>query len=228
MNPNSSIFYTLLASLPAMPADYRQPHVPISRPRLENRLSMLDDESLAFVDRLFSLLAFDTSAAEQCDPKRQALYTRIVQAMPDQAIQELVDLLIDATDIAAALRARLQKKEPPAMLGRYSDHIKRHWRHPQFNLGLRFSWINTVGQLLKNERVVQAETVLYQALWQQLRRHGGRHHFSLPALITYLIQWHLIGRWSMREEKAGTKRFTSLLDEAMNGYDTLFETAAAN
>jgi len=227
MTPDANIFYTLLTSLPAMPADFRQPHLPISRPRLEDRLSMLDRDSLAFVDLLFSLMAFDTSAAEHCDPERQVLFEKIHEAMPDQAIRRQIDFLIDSWDIAAALRARQHKKQPPLMLGQYAGHIRRFWQHPQFNLGLRFTWINTVVQLLKNDRIVQAENEIYQAVWQMVRQQTEQHYFSMSALITYLIQWHLISRWSARDEKTGAKRFTSLLAEAIDGYDTLFEIAPA-
>lgn len=228
MTPNTGTYYTLLASLPTMPADYRQPHVPISRPRLEDRLAMLDEENRLLVDLLFALMAFDTSAAAQCDPEKRALHERLIAAMPDQATREPVELWIDAMDIAAAHRARQQKKEPPAMLGSYADHIKRHWQHPQFNLGLRCSWIAKVGQRLENAQIVQAEDAVYQAIWQQLRRYGERHYFSLPALVTYLIQWHLVSRWAVRDKKIGADRFTSLLHEAINGHDALFNTAAAS
>ncbi|MEJ2689898.1 MAG: DUF2764 family protein [Deltaproteobacteria bacterium] len=186
---------------------------------------MLDEESRGIVDLLFSFIAFDTSEAKVCDPKRLALYKKLRKAIPDQT-EELVALLIDAADIAAALRARHQKKEPPAMLGSYADHIKRHWQHPQFRLGLRFPWINTVGQLLNNGQIFQAEDEIYQAVWQLIRRQGERHHFSLAALIAYLIQWQLVSRWSAREEKIGAKRFTSLLEEVIDGYDTLFGSAS--
>lgn len=223
----SGIYYTLLTSLPAMPKDFRQAHVPISWPRLEDRLAMLDEESRETVDLLFSLMAFDTSEAKKCDLKRQALYIRLREVIPDQT-KELIDLLIDAADITAALRARHRKKEPPAMLGSYADHIKRHWQHPQFQLGRRFTWINTVGQLLKNEQIFQAEDEIYQAMWQFLRRHDEPHYFSLAALITYLIQWQLVDRWSAREEKTGAKRFTSLLEEVIDGYDTLFGSPSSN
>lgn len=228
MNPNASIYYTLIASLPAMPTDFRQPHVPISRPRLEDRLSMLDSESLAFVELLFSLMAFDTSAAEHCDPVRRSLFEKLIETQPNQATRHLIDLLFDSWDIAAAIRARQHNKKPPPMLGQYADHIRRFWQHPQFNLGLRFSWINKVDQRLKNGEIVQAENEIYQAVWQLLRRQAEQYPFTLAALVTYLIQWHLVSRWSVRDEKIGINRFTSLLEEAIDGYDTLFENATAN
>lgn len=222
MNVSSDIYYTLLASLPAMPTDYRQPHTPISWLRLEGRLAILDKDTRKLVNSLFSLMNFDTSEAGRIDRKNQELYRQLTETMTDSQQRELLDLLIDTRDIVAALRARRQQQPPPPMLGNYAVHIKWNWHQADFRLGLRFPWINPVRHFLDNDQISKAEDRIFHALWQEVRRHGERHHFSLPALIAYLLQWHLVSTWSARDEKRSRQRFTKLLEEAVNGYDALF------
>lgn len=220
MNSASNTYYTLLASLPAMPADYRQPHVPISWPRLEDRLAMLDHEPREFVALLFALMDFDTSEAARSDTKQKAIYQKLAGAVTDEQLRELIDLFVDARDIVAALRARHQQQPPPSMLGNYAGHIKRNWQQPDFRLGLRFTWVNDVRHFLDSGQVSQAENALTVTIWRHLRRHGEGHNFSLPALVVYLMQWHLVSGWSARDAKIGMQRFTTFLGEATNGYDS--------
>jgi len=216
-------YYTLVSSLPGLPAEYEQLHVPISRPRLEDRLQSVEQETRQFIDLLLLLLSFDSNPREESGKKAQARYAELSGSIDDRQIRKLFATVIDVRDLLAALRARILEQEPPHFLGAYGPRIRRNWHHLDFRLGHRFPWIQEVARHLANNRILAAEKKMSQICWSELRRLGQRHHFTLRALLTYLLRWLIIRHWADRNLERGQKRFSTLLDETMNGYGRLFD-----
>jgi len=206
-----------------MPADFEQPHLPLSEPRLEGRLNALDEATRQYIDGIFLLLSFDGGERGASDNKSHQRYSEICATSSDGQLREMLSAVIDVRDIVAALRCRQADRETPPLLGDYGPHIKRNWHQADFRLGLRFPWITDVKRHLENNEILSAEKLIAAATWQRLRHLGQQHHFTLRALLAYLLQWILVRNWATRDPEHGKKRFSALLDEAMNGHGRLFE-----
>jgi len=223
MLDGSTPYYTLLTALPQMPADFEQMHLPVSGPRLEDRLDTLDEATRNYLNGIFLLLSFDGNERGATEKMMHQRYTETSETSHDGWLRQFLAAVIDVRDIVAALRCRKAGLDPPMLLGKYGPHIKRNWHLADFRLGLRFPWIIEVKRNLENNEILAAERRLSAATWLRLRRISQQHHFTLRALLGYLLQWLLVRNWAERNLELGKKRFTTLLDEAMNGNGRLFD-----
>jgi hypothetical protein len=70
-------YYTLVASLPALPPRWDVDRLPISRVRLEDRLSLLEPADAAVVDRLRAWLSWDRRHVGRSDEDLVREYERL-------------------------------------------------------------------------------------------------------------------------------------------------------
>ncbi|MCB2182414.1 MAG: DUF2764 domain-containing protein [Desulfobulbaceae bacterium] len=212
---NLNQYQTLICSLPRLPADFEQPHVPISRPRLENRRQMLDEQD---VEMLKTLERFWRWEGARDDEKPQALYEKLVEMSPDPGVLECVNVLADIRMLTAAVRSRIMKKKIDVQVGRWGAHIVRNWEVPDFGLSLRFPWLTEFRNLLENRQYTKAERKVCRIAWQEMAKVADHHYFDLPAFISYIVRWDLIRQWAVRDHDRGLERFNTLVEEAIGDY----------
>jgi hypothetical protein len=216
-------YYTLLAGLPPMPVDYELHYFPISRIRLEDRLGILEEEAGKFVETIIALLDFETTDSAISEAKANALFTKASEGIDDQDLKDILAVVINVRDIVAALRARKLDRPFPSLLGEYKKHIHRNWNRTDFRLGQRFSWIMELHYYIEGDEILAAERKISAIIWSEVHRRGERHFFTLHALLAYLIQWQIADGWAARDLEKGKKRFGTLLEETLKGYEKLFE-----
>jgi hypothetical protein len=206
---------TLICSLPRLPGDFEQPYLPISRPRLESRLSMLTEAEQEIIKLLERFWRWE---ATPVDENPQELYTELLRRCSAPGLRECLEVLADIRLLSVALRARKAGKKIDAPLGRWGPTVLRNWELPDFGLGLRFPWLAEIETFLNKRQYLRAERKVCQTVWQEMSRIADRHYFDLAFIFTYLVRWDLINRWAVRDPKEALGRFNTLVKEVIGTY----------
>ena len=105
-------YYTLIASLPPLPAHFDVERTPVSRPRLRHLLKQLADDDADTVRQLASFFSWDRQLIDQTDEDIRRRY-EVLMHNRQPLIRELVNHRINVRTIVAALRRRRDGLEPP-------------------------------------------------------------------------------------------------------------------
>lgn len=213
-------YYTLVASLPALPPHFDVERTPISRPRLRQLLKQLTEEDAETIHQLSSFFRWDRQLIDWNDDDIQKRYEELMQNR-HALIREIVNLRINVRTIVAALRLRKDGLPPPTAAGELVDPIRRHWKEPTFGLGLRYRWIEPFFERMYAGEVVAADRVLFEFTWQTWSRLAAQYTFSFEAIPLYMARWEIIDRWTSLDETVGRTRFDQLAEEALGDYAAL-------
>ena len=216
-------YFTLLASLPAIPRDFKEPPLPISEPRLRNRLGMLTSEDAHILSQLATFLRWERQPREQTDADFACAYERIRAELDNPLCREIVEFLMDIRFLTAAQRCRRQEKPPMTCLGRWGHHIRSHWDAPGFGLLARYPWLDTLEQLWDEQQVMAAEQLLTEVMWNFLLQLADRYYFDFEAVMVYLARWDIINNWLSHDPEEGRQRFDELTEEALGDYAAIFD-----
>ncbi len=211
-------YYMLLASLPHMPRTFDVEHVPISRLRLEQRLRMLSARDAGTVEQVQRFWLWDRQHAERTDQEVREEYDRLMTAIRNPLVRNIIAFRMDVRTITSALRRRRLGMAPPEGVGRWVDQIHRHWDHPDFRLIREHPWIPALKADMEANVPLQAERRLLQVTWNRWTRLSDDYHFSFEALLLYLARWEIVDRWTRRNEQLGCRRFETLLTEALGAH----------
>ena len=214
-------YYTLVASLPHLPAHFDVQRPPITWPRLEKRLAILGDEHACVLQQLTDFLSWDRQPLDRTEQEVIAAYDRLRETISNPLVLELVDLRIDIRTIVSGLRRRRDGKGPPEGVGRLVDTIRRNWQHPQFSLQRKHPWIEEFSRRMLAEEAEAAERLLLEVTWSVWSRMAGEYTFSFEAVLLYLARWSIVRRWTSRDAKAGKERFDRLIEETLGEYASL-------
>lgn len=216
-------YYTLIASLPALPKSFEADRVPITSPRLEQRLKMLSPKDAEVVGRLRAFLLWDRERLHRTDEEVIPYYEELLATIANPLARQIVGLRMDVRTIMSGLRRRRRGLLPPPGVGQWVDHIRRNWQHPDFRLGWRHPWIAEVDGLLGTTDLLAIQRMLLTVAWNRWKREAERHDpFSFESLLLYLASWEMINRWSNMDAPVGRKRFEELLTESLNEYAQLY------
>lgn len=216
--PTSTSYYMLIASLPHMPRSFEVEQLPISRIRLEQRLALLNDRDRAVVEQMQSFLHWDRQHPERTDTEVQAEFDRLMNSVANPLVREIISHRMDVRTITSGLRRRRLDLEPPDAVGRYVEHICRHWSHPNFRLAREHPWISTFRQHLEANEPRQAERQLLLATWNRWVQLADDFYFSFETILLYLARWEIVDRWTRLNETQGRQRFESLLTETLGDH----------
>ena len=195
-------YYTLIASLPALPAQFPPDRSPITWRRLEERLKMLEDEDAAALARLVDFLAWDRQPSETTH----------------SVVREIVDVRIDMRTIISGLRRRRLGWGPPPGAGRWVDHIRRRWNEPQFGLQARYPWIEELDRLLAAGQMLAAEKLILTTSWSIWSRAAADARFTFGAVLLYVARWSVVNRWACQNAVAGQERFDQSVATLVQDY----------
>jgi hypothetical protein len=214
-------YYTLIASLPHLPAHFDVERPPISRPRLNQRLKELDERDAKVIQQLANFLAWDRQTLERSEQNVIDDYERLRQEIHHPVVREIVDHRINMRTIVGALRRRRNGQDPPRGVGRLVQPIRNRWKEPQFGLQTRYRWIEPFEQCMLNGDAVAAERHLYEFTWRTYSRMADRFTFTFEAVLLYLARWSIVDRWTSRSREAGLARFDQLLEETLGEFNRL-------
>ncbi|MEM8667832.1 MAG: DUF2764 family protein [Planctomycetota bacterium] len=213
-------YYTLIASLPTLPAHFEVARAPISAPRLRQLLRQLTDEDHETLHQLHHFFAWDRQVIDASDEEIQKRYEALMQNK-QSVIREIVNHRINVRTVVAGLRRRRDGLGPPEAAGELVDQISRRWQDPTFGLGRRFPWIERFADRMVQGEAVEADRVLFEFTWQTWSRLAARYNFSFEAIPLYVARWEIIDRWTSRDEDAGLLRFQQLTRNALGDYASL-------
>lgn len=207
---------TLLCSLPPLPVDFEQPHVPLSWPRMESRVRMLDPHEIKLLGTLADFWRWEF-AQHSRQPSR--LYEKLLEmSNGNDGLRQCLMVLADIRMLTVAVRAKAMEMRLDTAVGRWGDHVRRNWQVPDFGLSRRFPWLTDYGRHVEQKRYTEAERKACQVIWREMARVADYHSFDLAAIIAYLVRWELISRWAARDGAAGRQRFNTLVEEAIGDY----------
>lgn len=213
-------YYTLVASLPALPSHFDVERTPLSRPRLRQLLKQLSDEDADTVHQLSSFFRWDRQLIAWSDEDVKKRYDDLMQNK-QPVIRQIINHRINVRTLVSGLRRRRDRLDPPSAVGELVGTIRRNWNEPTFGLGRRFPWIEPFSQRMAQGETVAAERVLFEASWQIWSRMAAHYTFSFEAIPLYIAKWEIVDRWTSRDIPTGRKRFEQLTQEALGEYAAL-------
>ena len=217
----SRSYYTLIASLPALPPSFEVERDPITRPRLAQRLKLLEPEDVAALDRLTDFLAWDRQPLDRTDEEMVAHYGQLLTGLRNSLVRRLVDDRMQVKTIVSGLRRRRANLPPPVGMEPWAGHLRRNWGHPDFGLQYRHPWISRFRELTDAGDVVEANRLLLSVAWKEWSRLANDYQFSFEAVILYLARWEIIDRWTSRDAERGRQRFEQLITETLGEHANL-------
>ncbi|NNJ28049.1 DUF2764 family protein [Alienimonas chondri] len=213
-------FYTLIASLPALPSHFDVERPPISRRQLAERLGQLSPEDAATVRQLADFFDWDRQPLDRTDAQIARELGRL-QAVQHPLVLRIIRHRLDVRIVVSALRRRRDGHAEPVPIGDLGETIRRHWSDPTFGLGGRQPWIEPFARFMAAGEVVQAQRTLFDHTWRQWRRLSTEFTFSLEAVILYLARWEIIHRWTSRDAEAGRTRFDTMIQDTLGDHANL-------
>ncbi len=220
-------YYTLHASLPALPYFDKAKVLPISRERLEARMGMLAPEDAETMEKVWTYFAYERQPIERTDPEMVAFYNTIMSETTQPTLRGVIEFGMSQRTVVAALRRRhrgLPAPRPGELWGGgpWAGHIARNWGDADLNLAPVLPWVPGCRKLLEAGESLALEKRLKELAWNHLGRLVDGHYFSFDAVLIYLMRWNLLNQWLLHDEKAATARFEALTAEMMSGREHLF------
>lgn len=216
-----SDYYSLICSLPHLPAHFDVERVPISAERLEQRLKVLTPQDAEQIHDLAEFLAWDRQAINKSDREVVADYEKLSAEIRHPVALEVVRHRMNVRTIVAAIRRRDRDEGPPVGVGELVDPIRRHWKEPQFGLQRRFPWIDSFVESFHADRAMDAERILYETTWKTWSTLAADFTFCFESIVLYLARWEVVQRWTSRDRETGLARFDKLIEETLGEFATV-------
>jgi hypothetical protein len=222
-------YYTLAASLPALPHFERATRLPINEVRLRRSMSMLEPDDGHMVMELTRFIAWNVQPLERTDAQMVDRYAELSRFMaPYPGLVELIQEEMGHRTILVALRRRLRGMGIPGRhekwgVGPWVEHIMRNWNHPDFKLGVIFPWVPKVRVLLESGQALELQRLFMTELWRKADAVAMRDPFAFEAIVAYLFKWGVINLWLVNNREIAAERFNSLILEVTSGQEQLFD-----
>lgn len=220
----STAYYTLIGSLPALPRHFEEAErVPISQPKLDERLKMLEPLDAEVISEIGDFLVWERQPLERTDDDVLRHFDHFTQTVDNAFARDLIRYVITVRAILVGLRCRRLQQDPPSNLAAVVPQVVRHWNHPDFQLGRQFPWISEVESTLNGDAPFDLERTRSDISWRFAQRLADQHYFTFEAVVLYLIRWEIVYRWTRRNAEEGQQKFDRLVTEAMGEFAEMFE-----
>jgi hypothetical protein len=218
-------YYQLVASLPALP-DFRQTRLlPLSRRRLEERLSLLHVEDLEELMRAERLISWHRQPVSRTTEEIVAMYDEVVAHNRTRELRNVVDFRMNMRTVMVALRLRRQGKAAPSGrwgTGPYTRIIESRWAEAEFGLGAVFPWISEAQAFLDQGDAMELEKLIMGQSWKKLSQISDAHPFGFEQVFAFAYKWDILHRWLSYDAEMARDRFEALLLEVTSDHQNLF------
>jgi len=204
------MYHLLLTSLPALPRHFEQPVQPISRLKLTTRLRMVEPGDKEILQLFIQFL--DGNKDEEIFVKDYDLLQSLLTGSASSVLLDIADIQM----ISGALRARIGGQQAPRAIGRFGDYIRRNFPEADFGLGRRFPWLHDLDLLLQQNDSQGAMRKISRQRWQVATQNIQEHGFDLEAMMLYLVRWHTLSVWALRNPDTGRTIFTTFIEETIH------------
>lgn len=230
---NSTRYTLLLCSLPYLPPPLREARfIPPSRIQIGKALKLLTEVDTARMQRINAVLHWSHLPIERDDAAMMAEAEKLSLEESSAFLREVVLERLELRTFIAAMRRRELNNIPQADerwgIGRYTRRILTHWHDPAFGLGHVFGWLNEAVHLLRSGNTLALDRLLMHESWRRLQRVEDRHNFGFDAVALYVMRWNILDRLYRQHEEAAVIRFKSMVNDALNGHQLIFEPESAD
>ena len=219
----------LLSSLPYHGALFSARVTPLSRIRLQERLSLLDPEDLREVDAMAGLLDWYRHPVQKSDEEIVKLAKQVIPELRSPFARELLTWRLEMRTLIAALRRRRDGEEITAAgdewgYGRWLAHISKYWNEPCFRLEGVYPWLPEAATLMEQGDPVALERLMLEKVWKFLQKMEEGHLFDYERVLIYLFRWDLVGRWTVADGEAAEVRYATLVAEGLQEIDQAMQS----
>lgn len=218
-------YYQLIASLPALP-DFRQASLlPMSRLRLEERLSLLHPDDLEELRRAERLVSWHRQPVSRTTKEIIAMYDEVVANERTRELRNVVDFRMNARTVTVALRLKRQGRSAPSGrwgTGPYTRIIESRWAEAEFGLGAVFPWIPDARTFLDEGDAMALERLLMGLSWKKLCQISDAHPFGFEQVFAFVYKWDIVHRWLSYDAEKARERFEELILEVTSDHQNLF------
>lgn len=208
-----TMYYTLVASLPALPPSFNVGPSPITASTLRHRLSILTDDDRRVVDQLSDFFRWDRQPIQRTDAEVIAMHRRLNREIDNSLVRRLIEHRFEMRTLVGAVRCQREGKLCPQLPELpVSDLIRRHWNQPGFQTSSRYPWLVRFCRAIENDQPQQAQRELFHDLWGLWSRLNQQYHFTFESIILYLARWEILHRWASQDAELGRQRFDGLVD----------------
>ena len=217
-------YITLIASLPSSERLFVAKQPPLTRLRLDKRLSALSAEhkrTLALVEDVLSWSAYDMSDGTDIAIARTKAALRDIT---EPTLRGVIEERMDLRTAIAALRMKARGENAPSSpwgYGRWTKHIVANWGDPTFRLDASLPWLRDAATLMDRKDPLELERFILGLTFKQLQRHATQHLFDFEAVVIYVLKWNIFDRWAQSNAEAAAKRFSDLSIEALKDFPDL-------
>lgn len=223
-------YYMLMASLPPLPAVFTREQTPISRLRLDRRLTMLEPDDREELVRIERLMWWDRMPLGTSDHEILDRAADVIPHIRSGTLREVASWRLELRTVVAALRRRALGRPAPAPderwgYGRWVRRIVKGWTLPDFGLGGVLPWVRELARLLDAGDSLGFERELLGLSWRHMSRAAEGHWFSFEAVALYVLRWDVIARWTDYDGPRAAARFRRLVADGLGGHASLFAAA---
>ena len=210
----------LISSLPYHGVLFGARQTPLSRIRLQQRLSLLEPADAACLHTIAELLDWSHPDRERHDEEIISRARAVIPTLINTFVRDLVVWRLELRTVVAALRRRHRgEATPPAHerwgYGRWLAYLHKYWTEPHFRLERAFPWLPGALSLLESGDALALERLLIGIAWEHLERLSDGHHFDFEAVLLYTQRWDLIARWTSYNGEAAVARFDEMVDAGL-------------
>lgn len=212
----------LMASLPPHKRDlFAAKQTPISQIQLEKRLRWLEPQDAEDLNKIQSLLYW-SKMTEVNDEDYIAETLAELDRIHNDFFRQVICWRLELRTLVAAMRKRHQgmviPPEKAALgFGRWTLFIRNNWEQRDFGIGRQLPWLDEVERLLNGGDSLALEKFLLNLVWQHYEQQGNGHYFDFEAVIIYVLRWDVINRWNLYHERQAVDRFSTILDDRLQG-----------
>jgi len=224
----STCYAMLISSLPYHGVLFGARQTPLSRIRLQQRLSLLEPADASCLHTITGLLDWSNPGSQRNDEEIIARARVVIPTLTNTFVHDLVVWRLELRTVVAALRRRHRgEAAPPARegwgYGRWLAHLHKYWNEPHFRLERAFPWLPEALNLLETGDALGLERLLIGTVWEHLDRLADGHHFDFEAVLLYTQRWDLIARWTSYNGEAAVARFDEMVEAGLRAVplDTL-------
>lgn len=220
----SNSYYMLICSLPALPTRFDGERLPITLERLHSRLQMLEPQDAEEIGRMLNVLNWSRQFAEPRDAAVVKHYEELMQGIVNPLVHKVLAAGLDMQMILAALRRRHRGLGPPVVgIGRWLEHIRRHFNQADFALGRTYPWLVPFDQLLESGDVLTLHRRMLVEAWDYMKKLAQNYDtFSFEAVVLYIARWDVMRTWTQLDPERGRTVFEALVTEAMGEYARVY------
>ena len=218
-------YYQLVASLPALPDFRRARLLPMSRRRLEERLSLLHADDLEELMRAERLVSWHRQPVSRTTEQIVAMYDEVMGDSHNGELRNVVELRMNTRTVMVALRLRRQGKSAPSGrwgTGPYTRIIESRWTEAEFGLGAVYPWIPDAQAFLDQGDAMELEKLLMGQSWTKLSQISDAHPFGFEQVFAFAYKWDILHRWLSYDAEKARERFEELILEVTSDHQNLF------